>query len=310
MLTARKSLVKRAPPNRQSKPWAAAGLLVLACSATPRTGGSLIVAHKKAELGRQQDASAGKQAPATEPSSTAPPGGEGADSGAAAPPAVRKPSGVMSDSERARRLKVIDQEREELRRLELSDTELARWLKDHNVRNAFRGHHCRPMHIGVPAADGVLCIEPIQDWLGDSTEWMLWRHDAHGLGLVWRGRRTYRNSIELTIKFAPDGAGFKLCEILPGICNDKFQRMIGYAEYENPDELLGARQICAERGRYLWNGKRFVRDTGQPICASNYFMTDGCPCPLEVVPEQESSPAAAASGAEAGPPSSTLSYPQ
>jgi hypothetical protein len=152
----------------------------------------------------------------------------------------------------------------------LTDAELADWLEQHDVRAAFRGHQCIPVRIGVPAADGLLCTEPLHGLYNEgSEEWKMWRRGGGRLSLVWRGRRNWERFVRLSLDIASSGDTFLLSETKRGACDNIYGQVYEKEEIGDPRETESVLSFCLQRGRYIWNRTRFVRDPRQRPCPPN-----------------------------------------
>jgi len=152
----------------------------------------------------------------------------------------------------------------------LTYVQLARWLKEHDLHIAFSGYRCLPVQIGVPVSDGLLCTMPLHgNYESYSEEWNLWRSAQGRLSLVWRGRRNFDGWMDLAIEIDPSGHRFALSEVQPGLCDSVYGQRIEKAELDNGEESERLFAFCLQRGWYVWNGVRFVRDPKQPACPPN-----------------------------------------
>jgi hypothetical protein len=135
------------------------------------------------------------------------------------------------------------------------------------VRSRFRGHHCIPVRIGVAATDGLLCTEPLRGpYKQASEEWKMWRSGGGHLSLVWKGRRNWERFVDLSIEIAPSGDSFVLRETTRGACDGIYDQAYEKEEFGDWRKTESIRSFCLQRGRYVWNGKRFQLDPGQRYC--------------------------------------------
>jgi hypothetical protein len=152
----------------------------------------------------------------------------------------------------------------------LTYAELARWLKEHELKVAFSGYRCTPVRIGAPLADGLLCTEPLHgpyDW--NSDEWKLWRCSEGRLSLVWHGRRSFEGFLDLVIEMDPSGERFSLTEARPSGCDSVYGQHIEKAELDDGRRTEVLFSFCLQRGWYRWNGEQFTRGSEQPDCPPN-----------------------------------------
>ena len=145
----------------------------------------------------------------------------------------------------------------------LSDSELVGWLEVHNVHTAFSDHQCVAVQVGKPAADGLLCTAPpIGLHEENSEEWKLWRSNGDSVSLVWHGRRNYPGFVDLALEIHYSGEGFLLRETTRGACDRAYDKVSG-----DTSQRGIVRKLCLQRGRYVWNGKHFLREPRQRTCS-------------------------------------------
>jgi len=153
---------------------------------------------------------------------------------------------------------------------ELEPSDLAAWTKAHSgVPRDFSKQRCQVARFGIPAADGLICVEKVDKqnaWDDGSEHYRLWRYDGRRLVTVWKGPRTFGSHIAMTLSFAPDGSKLSLLEPRPITC----PVMVAAARLAGDKAIWRTvDEICAARGSYGWSKDRFVREQqGCPGCGA------------------------------------------
>jgi hypothetical protein len=147
---------------------------------------------------------------------------------------------------------------------ELNREDLEAWSNTHGgVTPKLLFSSCRPVQVGVPARDGLVCA--------DSESYVIWRYDGLRLVQVWSGPRLFSileggNSFgeyaRLTLDLARDGRSFAVAEAVPGACWTEYVAVEKRPERDSYLRSISA--VCAAPGTYAWAKEKFVKVT-QPL---------------------------------------------